>query len=133
MHTFLRKTYQGLKLSQQTLDSTRTFTINTRAAIGVILQVNLTARTAVTAILVSATGKHLVNNTLLPAGNITSVGISGGTGTRAAYTDSYAIAATGSYMLDFNVQGCDEITVSVSGTAGAAGDVVDVYAWVTNA
>jgi len=134
MHTFLRKTYRGKVIDQQTMASTRTATINTSGGIGVILQINLTARTAVTAINITSTGRHDVNNNLLPAGNVTSVGISGGTGTRNAYSDSYGgISGVVSYMADFNVQGCDQITISVTGTSGAAGDVFDVYAWVTNA
>lgn len=116
-------------LSGVTLASTRTFTVDMDGFNTLILDMNLSARTSATAVLVNATGTHpsasASNNYKITSINVISAA---GVGTRTAYQDSYAVTGTDTWRVVIPVIG-KLITVSISATSGAAGDVLTVHGW----
>jgi hypothetical protein len=120
-------TAHKLGLSGVTLASERTsssFGVSEREQLTVF--VNLSARTSATAVLVNVDASNDGGTTWFP---VQSVAVAGGTGTLSDYTASKTVSGTDTFEARFelNFQMC---RIRVSGTSGAAGDVVSVTALV---
>ena len=116
-----------LGLSAVTLASERTS--NTFGTLGreeLTVYVNLSAQSAASAVLVKVDGTNDSGTTWFP---VQSVSIAAGTGTLSDYVASKAVSGADTFeaRFDLNFQQC---RIRVSGTSGAAGDVVSVSALV---
>lgn len=124
---YTRVLYDGTPLfNAVTLASTRTAVVDMNGFNTLILYVNLSARTATTAVLFNFTSRHPNASTTDFKETCLSSISAAGVGTRVEYQDSYATTAAVAYKIVVpNVGGY--VTVSLSGTAGGAGDVVTVH------
>jgi hypothetical protein len=104
--------------------STRTVTLPVAGYSRLTLQVELT-RVAATDVQVTCTGSINGGGTYAQE---TSVTISAGTGTLAAYHDVFATTTSQNFLTKYDVRGIDKIACVLSGTSAGATDLIDVYA-----
>ena len=118
-----------LNLSGVTLASERTSNTLSCTGYGILtVYVNLSAWTTASAVVVAVDVTPDSGTTWIP---VQSESIAGGVGTLSDYTVSNAGSAADQFMGRFTLDD-DTFRIRISGTSGAAGDVVSVWARLSN-